>query len=240
MEYEKVGNKINRGIALLIYCDPGIGKTTLAATLPVDKTLIINTEAGLGPLLGTGHLVSNFNADNIDDLMKLYENLRTQKHQYKYVGLDNLSEYEQWLILALTKGRGKKYTELREYGDAAYKIRETLHLFRDLIYKGITVVFNAWEMPLEIRNIQGEVITKTFPKMNKRVAPEICGIVDVVGHLEVHTKTQQRWIRIGPSQQYITKTQFKGLDIGEEADLPALLDKIYAYDYSTEVKDGKT
>lgn len=232
VHYEKVGNKINRGISILIYSDPGVGKTTLAATLPVDETLIINTEAGLGPLLGTSHLVSNFNAENIDKLMEMYEYLRTQKHPFKYVVVDNISELEQWIILALTHGRGKQYTELREYGDAAFKIRELMHLFRDLVYKGMSVVLNAWEMPLEIRNVQGEVITKTFPKLNKRVSPELCGIVDVVGHLECHEKTQQRWIRLGPSNQYITKSQFKGLDQGEPADMPALLKKLYDYDYT--------
>jgi phage nucleotide-binding protein len=235
--YEKIGNKINRGIAILIYADPGIGKTTLSSTLPVDETLIINTEAGLGPLLGTGHLVSNFNADNINKILELYEYLRTQQHPFKYVVIDNISELEQWIILSLTTSRGKEYTELKEYGDAAFKIREIAHLFRDLVYKGMTVVINAWEMPLEIRNVQGEVITKTFPKLNKKVAPEICGIVDVVGHLEVHEKSQQRWIRLGPSVQYLTKCQFKGLDIGEPADLPALIKKLYDYNYG-EVKDS--
>ena len=59
-EYEKFikkyPDKLERGIALVVYSDPGIGKTTLSATLPVGDTLIVNTEAGEGPLLGTGHI----------------------------------------------------------------------------------------------------------------------------------------------------------------------------------------
>lgn len=232
LNFEEVPNKINRGISILIYADPGVGKTTLASTLPEKETLIINTEAGLGPLLGTKHVVFNLHGDEVKQLNDLYKYLRTEKHPFKYVVLDNISELEQWVILAITQRRGKEFTEVKEYGDAAYKIREYIHLFRDLIYEGITVVFNAWEFPLEIRRTSGEVITKTFPKVAKRIAPELCGIVDVVGHLEVHEKSRKRWIRLGPSDQYITKCQFKGLSDGEPADLPSLLEKLYKYDYT--------
>jgi phage nucleotide-binding protein len=236
---KQVGNKIDRGIALLFYSDPGVGKTTLATTLPAEETLIINSESGLGPVLGKGHSVFDVHGDQISRLDDLYKYLRTQKHPFKYVVIDNISELEQWIILSLTKSRNKEFTEIREYGDAAYKMREYCHLFRDLIYKNITVVFNAWEMPLEIRNINGEVVTKTFPKLAKRISPEVCGIVDVVGHLEVHEKTGKRWVRFGPSAQYITKSQFQGLEKGEPADIPAILTKLYSHKYGGD-KDGKS
>jgi hypothetical protein len=113
-------------------------------------------------------------------------------------------------------------------------MKEWVRIFRDLVYQGITVVFNAWEFPLEIRNVDGAIITKTFPLIGKKLAPQACGIVDVVGHLEVHEKTGKRWLRFGPSDQYITKSQFKGLDNGELPDLPMLLDKLYAYNYAEE------
>jgi hypothetical protein len=117
-------------------------------------------------------------------------------------------------------------------------MKEWMRLFRDLTLQGITVVFNAWEFPLEIKNVDGSIITKTFPLIGKRIAPQVCGIVDVVGHLEVHEKSGKRWLRLGPSDQYITKCQFKGLDSGEPADLPLILGKLYGYDYKPEVKNG--
>ena len=236
LKIETIPNSIKRGIAFIIYSDPGIGKTTLAGTLPVGKTLIVNTEAGLGPLLGTKHIVFNV-LEAIKDkslelvIEELYKHLRTQKHPFKYVVLDNLSELEQQLILHLTNKRKKETPELREYGDSSFKMKEWVHKFRDLIYQGITIIFNAWEFPLEIKNNSGIIITKTFPMIGKRIAPQVCGIVDVVGHLEVHEKSGKRWIRFGPNEQYITKSQFKGLDTGEPADLPTVIEKLLAYDY---------
>jgi len=243
MDFETSPDTINRGIAMIVYSDPGVGKTTLASTLPEGETLIINSEAGLGPLLGTKHIVFNVlkavkNYEIEDVVDNLYKHLRTEKHPFKYIVIDNMSELEQQLILNLTMRRGKDTPELKEYGDVGFKMKEWCRLFRDLVYQGITVVFNAWEFPLEIKNVEGSVITKTFPLIGKRIAPQVCGIVDVVGHLEVHEKTGRRWLRFGPSEQYITKSQFKGLDTGEPADLPLVLGKLYGYDYSKNGVDG--
>lgn len=230
--FEKAGTKINRGISMIIYADPGIGKTTLASTLTPGETLIINTEAGVGPLLGSDHLVFNLNIENLMDIERLYKYLRTEKHPFKNIVLDNISELEQLEILHLTRKRGKEFTEIREYGDSACKIREWLHLFRDLVEQDINVIFNAWEGQVELKKVDGVTLNRMFPKLMKSIAPEMCGLVDVVGHLEVHEKSGQRWIRIGPHEMYITKTQFKGLEGGEEANLPVLLEKLYAHDYT--------
>jgi phage nucleotide-binding protein len=228
---EKVGDKIDRGVSILIYADPGVGKTTLATTLPVGETLIINTEAGLGPCLGTGHYVFNLD-QNLKQLQKLYEEIANEKHPFKYIVLDNISELQDWMVMTLTQSRGKDFTEIREHGDTGQKMREYLHLFRDLVFKGITVVFNAWEYPLEIETGPEVNVTKLFPKLYKRIAPEICGIVDIVGHLEMYEKTGERFIRLEGNSKLIAKSQFKGLEKFEPADLMQLLAKIRAYDYT--------
>jgi phage nucleotide-binding protein len=242
---EKVGSTIDRGISFVIYSDPGIGKTTMATTLPADTTLIINTEAGLGPLLGTGHNVFNvIKAVNNTDkdlewvIADIYRRLRTHDTQFENVVVDNLSELEQLLIHHLTTKRGKETPELREYGESAFKMKEWVHNFRDLVFNNINVVFNAWEFPLDIRNNDGQVLTKTFPMVGKKLAPQLCGIVDVVGHLEIYPKSGKRWVRFGAHDQYITKSQFKGLDMGEPPEFPYIIDKLRAYDYSADNQSG--
>jgi phage nucleotide-binding protein len=230
---DKVGSKIDRGISFVIYSDPGIGKTTMATTLPADVTLIINTEAGLGPLLGTGHnifnvvkAVQNTGKDLEYVISDIYMKLRTGDHPFENVVIDNLSELEQQLIHSLTMKRGKEVPELREYGESSFKMKEWMHNFRDLVYNNINVVFNAWEFPLDIRNSDGQILTKTFPMIGKKIAPQLCGIVDVVGHLEIYPN------------QYITKSHFKGLDMGEYPDFPTVLDKLRHYDYSVAETDS--
>lgn len=226
-----IGKTIDRGISILIYADPGVGKTTLASTLPVGETLFINVEGGIGPLLGTGHEVRQL-AANLSDLQALYEALATTEHGYKNVVVDNISELQDWMVITLTQTRGKDFTEIKEHGDAGQKMREYLHLFRDLTEKGINVVFNAWEFPLPIEEGEDITITRLYPKLYKRIAPEVCGIVDLVGHLEKYEKTGDRFIRFEGTSKVIAKTQFKGVDKFEPANLPFIFDKIKAFDYT--------
>ena len=235
-------SKINRGISLIIYADPGIGKTTLATTLPEGETLIINTEAGLGPLLGTKHVVFDVGAalvdKNLEEVMsELYQVIRTGQFKVKNVVIDNISHLIGQLTIHYTESRTKEFPELKEYGDTAYKMMEWIHNWNDLRDMGINVVFNAWEYAYDLQNNNGTIITKTGPLVGKSSVGKICGIVDLVGHMEVFEKTGARWVRFQPSQQYITKCQFKGLDPkGEEPNLTKIIDKLKAYDYSKESK----
>lgn len=229
-----VSNKINRGISIVIYGDPGVGKTTLATTLPPAETVILNFEAGIGALLGKGHTIIPIE-DNLNKLDFVYQTLRT--NPVPYVVLDNISELEQWMINVLTKGRKKDFVELKEYGDTSYKMREYIRLFRDLVFHGTTVVFNAWESPIEIQVSGGEVRTKAFPKLQKKLAIELCGLVDMVGRLERYPKTGDRYIRLDGTNEIEAKTAFKILDEQGrdckfwEPDLPSLFKKVYGHDY---------
>lgn len=226
-----MGTSIERGISILIYADPGVGKTTLASTLPVGETLFINVEAGIGSLLGTGHHVRQLEPD-LKDLQHVYEQIKTGAWGYNNIVLDNISELQDWMVITLTQNRGKDFTEIKEHGDAGQKMREYLHLFRDLTDSGKNVVFNAWEFPLVIKEGEDITVTKLFPKLYKRIAPEACGIVDLVGHLEKYEKTGDRFVRFEGTEGLIAKSQFKGIDKFEPANLPFIFNKIKKFDYT--------
>ena len=239
IKFEKVPSSIDRGISIIIYGNPGSGKTTLASTLPPEETLIITTEAGLGPLLGKGHtlldlkkVMENNQDKTLEEVVsEIYRMLRTEKHPFKNIVLDNLSELENQLLQDYTHRRKKPHPELKEWGDVSFRMKEWMTLFRDLEYQGLNVIFNAWETQLEIQNYGGEVRTMGVPFIAKRAAVQMCGLVDVVARMEVYEKTGARWLRIGPSNLYLTKTQFQGLAAAEEANLTTLISKIKGYQY---------
>lgn len=236
--------KVDRGVSLIIFGDPGVGKTTTAATLPIGDTLIINTEAGIGPLLGSGHTVFSvkqamMNGGNIETVMNdIYKRIRTRELVVKHVVIDNVSELIQALLHHYTDSRRKEFPELKEHGDTAYKVMEWISNWRDLVDLDIDVVFNAWEFPYDIQNNDGTVITKTCPTLGKASTFRACGLVDAVGHLEVFEKTGKRWIRFGPSKQFLTKCQFKGLVTtdnpsgAQPPDLTQIINTIKSYDYT--------
>lgn len=235
--------KIDRGLCFIIYGDPGVGKTTTSSTLSVGETLIINTEAGIGPLLGTGHLVFNVKKAMVDNnveavMNEIYRKIRTREIDVKNVVIDNMSELIQCVLHHFTESRHKEFPEIKEHGDTAYKIMEWLNNWRDLVDLGINVVFNAWEFQLDIQNSDGSLVTKTCPMLGKSSTLRACGLVDAVGHLEVFEKTGKRWVRFGPSKQYLTKCQFKGLTTidnptgGQEPDLTEIIKKLRDFDYA--------
>lgn len=242
--YAVAPTTIDRGISMIIYSDPGVGKTTLSSTLPVGKTLIINTEAGIGPLLGSGHLIFNVKKAMFDNsvetvMNEIYRKIRTREiSEVENIVIDNISELIQSLLHHYTDTRKKEFPELREHGDTAYKIMEWISNWRDLVDMNINVIFNAWEFPYDIQNSDGTVITKTCPTLGKASTFRACGLVDAVGHLEVFEKTGKRWLRFGPSKQYLTKCQFSGLVTvdnptgAQPPDLTEVLNRIKSFDYS--------
>ena len=251
--FTKAGNKLDRkqrGVSMIIYAPCGYGKSTLATTLPPEETLIINAEAGISAFLGCKHTIFDLK-DDLSQLAELYKYLRAGDHPFKYVVVDNISELENWFINTLTKIRGKEYVSLAEYGDASFKEKEYIHLFRDLTYQGITVIFNAWQMELDVKNYGGEIVTISFPKLFKKVAPDMGGLVDMVGRLELYPKTGDRFVRFQPTAYIMAKTRLKGVEQFEPVteirgtDPPRyeffmpLLDKIYNYDYSQDKKEKK-
>ena len=228
---EKAPNVINRGISVIVYANPGVGKTTLATSLPPESTLIINAEAGLGPLIGKGHAIIHLqNIQSKGGVPEIVAGLLTSIRQdagktIRNVVIDNVSELLNLALLETTVKRGKAMPSLQEHGESSFRVSEWMHQFRDLTFLGINVVFNAWEQVMEIAQSDGVIVTKTVPMIGKKTAVMAAGIVDICAHLEVHEKTGKRWLRIAPSDQYLTKCQF-GWVKNTLADLPSLFDEV--------------
>lgn len=240
-DLEMAPETVNRGVSLIVYSNPGVGKTTLLTTLPPDESLIINVEAGLGPMLGKGHAMVNFQKANENSpdgvpgtVNRILQSIRLDGGKtIKNVAVDNISELLALALNESTVKRSKAKPELNEFGENAFRALDWMHQFRDLTFLGINVIFNAWEQITEVARNDGTTITMTTPMIGKKTAIVAAGIVDAVGHLEVHEKTGKRWIRFGPSDQYLTKCQFNWIGNGEIADLPMLFDKIKGFKHGT-------
>ena len=231
-------NSINRGISVLIYSNPGVGKTTLGTTLPKEETLFVVTEAGMGPLIGKGFqyfdvlaAMKNNPLMPLEEIIQeFYKDLRTRNGLgFKYIVIDNLTELENQLLGDYTRRRKKPFPEGKEYGDVAYRIHEWVVLFRDLTYQGITVIFNVWERQAEIKSSTGEMYTMAYPFLSGRNSVQIPGLVDAVGHLS--TKGEVRTVDFSQNTLCLTKSQFQGPS-KEPADLMVILDKINSYKYT--------
>jgi len=230
MEVKKTNQTARKGYSLIIYADSGKGKTYCLGTLPEKETFIIDIEGGLATIQDKSidYITLIEGIEGFKTFKQIYEDLRTGKMSYKYVCIDSISELERYLQFALLHDRGKAFLQLKEYGDAAQKMREYLRLYRDLTNFGINIIFTALEMPLEIQNNEDGIVTKAFPSLSKKLSPEVCGYVDMVARLEVNPKTEERRLRFVGNDYVIAKTRLSWIGPYEPANLKKLFTKIKA------------
>lgn len=229
LEITQTDNVASQGITMLVYGESGVGKTTLLGTLPEKDTLIIDVEGGIASLRKKSIAVVKVNS-NLDNLSAIFEELH--KTEYKNICFDSVSELDKHMLMAIGKtGKNSNVPEMQHYLIVQYKLRDYLRELRDLRDSGKNVFITALEMPLELERVDGSRYTKLYPMISKRIAPEICGLYDIVARMEISSTEGEegnRYLRIQPTPEIVAKNRFD--DSGKvntiNADLTALIGKI--------------
>ena len=183
-----------QGVSMIVYGDAGVGKTHLIGTLPEGELLVLDIDGGLETFRKQGKNHDYVSLRTMAELKDTLDELKTGKLGYKYLALDNISELEKTMAIALMDSRGKAFLELKEYGDTAQKMREYLRKYRDLVETGLNIIFLAWELPLEIHGSDGDIETKIAPFLGKKFTLEASGLVDAVGRLVISPKDGERYL----------------------------------------------
>lgn len=215
----------------------GAGKTSLAKTLPPDKTLIISNERGLLPL--AGHDFTVWTIDSWDDLQTAYQELLKPeiREKFKVVFVDSLTEMNELckdhIIKKERPGKkieiGKVYDDLltmQDYQLLDTKMRRMIRSFRDL---DMHVVFTCLED--ERKDEQTGFIT-FVPALNGKLAFQLGAYFDEIFRLitqEVEKgKPHARYLNTGKTDKNTCKDRSGALEFMEEPDLSAIFGKILA------------
>ena len=213
------------GKSLLIYGDSGVGKTYAIGTLPEGKALVIDTDAGSETLSQTEHHVVR--PESLGEFKEIYQGLRDGSLKYRFVALDSLTELEKALQIFRKHAKGKEFISMKEYGETSELMREYVRKFRDLRNQGISVVFTALEMPLDIQVSESETVTKAVPMLSKKFALEACGLVDMVARMVINPNTGERELHFAGCREFVAKTRVHCVQPVEPADLTDLYRKIF-------------
>lgn len=213
------------GKSLLIYGDSGFGKTYAAGTLPEGKTLIIDIDVGVETLSKTDHEVVR--PDSVAELKEIYEGLRDGSLAYRFVVIDSLTELEKRVQMFRKQAKGKEFISMKEYGETSELMREYMRKFRDLRNEGISVIFTALEMPLDIQVTESDTQTKAVPMLSKKFALEACGLVDMVVRLVINPNSGERELHFAGSREFLAKTRVHAVNPVEPPDLTMLYRKIF-------------
>lgn len=223
------------GLKMLVYSASGVGKTSLAKTLP-GRTLVISAEKGLLSIAGCENI--DFIDMSTDDdgntvpqilrgnrLREAYALLNSAeyKKKYKCVMLDSVTEIAENVLAAHKAAPGAKKNGWEIYGGYAEEAINIIKAFRDLEH--YHVVFTALEDEQKDENAR-----RFFgPQMPGKAATEFIQpafdelfrltIVDVDG------KPQRQIVTCATSVSR-GKDRSGKLDPTEPADLGAIINKI--------------
>lgn len=205
MQILKLSELKKTNVTALIYAPPGIGKTSLLAELP-GKTLIIDVDEGTSVLVGKEADIEIVRLD--EDLQNMIEVITKLEESCPFdnVCIDSLSELEKKMLTVYGRlGKNDGAPEMLHYNRVQFKITDICRRVRAL---PANKIFTAWETLVEYVHPSGEKYTQAKPMLSGKTTETICGLCDVVGHLEISTQKDaegMRFIRLESTPTVIAK-----------------------------------
>ena len=206
---------------LLVYGDPGAGKTRLAASAQdhpsTSPVLFLDVEGGTASIRHRGD-IDVLQVRNTKQFLDAYNRLEADSGEtYKTVVVDSLSELQKLdmedIMRQVARDNPKMDEEVpsqREYLKSQVHIRKLVRVFRDLPCNTIfTSLMRIDQDPKTLKVSQG-------PNFSRKLAGEIAGFVDVVAYLDVITNdgVQQRRLLLAKTDKTLAKDRL-GLGAGE-------------------------
>lgn len=212
--------KEKRPVTCLIYCAPGVGKSTFLGIIGEQskgKTLVLDIDRTFIPTMSKDEVVHDFErievweVDNVntwDDweskLKALKELKESGKLDYENICVDNLSELERCILSDLgSKGKNKGVPAQADYQYMQFKLVNTLRFLKSL---GCNIYLTAWEINEQFQNPDGSYYTRLYPRVSAKIVDNICGLCDVVGKIRVD-KEGRRGLQLEASQNVYAKNQ---------------------------------
>lgn len=220
MELLKLENASNLPFTALLYCPPGVGKSTaigLIAEASDGNTLVLDIDRTITRTLAKKEVVKDTSKimtvkiDNINTFADWSNTLKElgssdiiKKNNIKTIAVDNISELERCILSDLgAQGKNKGVPAQADYQYMQFKLVNSLRFMKSL---GVNVVWTAWEIIENFTNPDGTQYSRRYPKINTKIMDNICGLCDVVGKILIN-KDNEHIIMLEATQNTYAKNQ---------------------------------
>lgn len=223
---------------ILVYGDPGVGKTKLMGTAgdssETSPMIVADIEAGVITLRNQPN-VDVVQIRTIAQFEKLINDLANDTSgYYKCLGIDGITELQKLDMRTVMNDQFAKKPDNtdvdvpspREWGKSGEHIRRICRAARDL---EMHTVFTA----LEAQETDDQTgITRYFPSIPGKLKNELAGFFDIVGRLEAKNVPNQpgeviRYLQTAKSTKVAAKDRFDVLpQVMESPTIPAIWELI--------------
>lgn len=191
---------------MLVYGPPGVGKTTLGATLNPDKTVILATEPGTGGLEAFVYPISSWEGFITAGI----ELSKRDSHPFEQCVVDTADELQRMCQEYVQNKLKIQHPSDLEYGkgwDALSREWRRLAGFCQAFGGG--VMFTSHEKMEEVKKPVG-TINRAIPSLTGAAAKWLNGFVEFIFYASFVTDEEgreSRVIRTQPSELYVAKAR---------------------------------
>jgi len=205
-------------LAALFYGRAGTGKTTLACSFPGPILHLDIREKGTDSVSDLDY-VDTISIQSWKDFEEVYWYLVSDENKYKTVVIDVLTQLQDIAVEQALKEQGKPAPTKQTWGEASGKLKTWIINYRDLVERGINVVFLAHDRAHEGEEGEdGELTPSIGPRTMPSVASVLTACVKLTGNTFIKEsikklaggKIDRRVVyclRLGPHAYYDTKVR---------------------------------
>lgn len=232
MNLKKIEQGIKDPYTALLYCAPGVGKSTaigLIAEASEGNTLVLDVDRTIQRTLAKGEIVKDTSKILVAEVENRSKNDTAQisgtfaawttllkeditpefikSNNITTIAVDNISELERCILSDLgAQGKNKGVPVMSDYQYMQFQLVNSLRLMKSW---GVNIIWTAWEDVREIIHPDGSKYSQLIPKISAKIVDNICGLCDVVGKIMVVTQdgTTRHGIRLEATQSIYAKNQ---------------------------------
>lgn len=209
MNLKKIEQGIKDPYTALLYCAPGVGKSTaigLIAEASEGNTLVLDADRTIQRTLAKGEIVkdtskvfvaevenrSKNDAAQISGTFAAWTSLLKEEITPEFIksnnittiAVDNISELERCILSDLgAQGKNKGVPAMADYQYMQYQLVNSLRLMKS--WK-VNIIWTAWESVEPFIYPDGTQYNRCVPKISPKIVDNICGLCDIVGKIMVN------------------------------------------------------
>lgn len=244
LEPQKISRNL-RGKFLLLYGQPGVGKTSLAAQF--DQVLIAAFECGTNALNNVYVQPVKTWQDWKTMVSQLCRNEKL-KERYQSVAVDTTDEAWNLCVKWVCSQNGIERLGELPYGQG-YDIakKEFASTFRDLSYSGYGIIFISHSTEKTFKNERGEEYTQIVPALPNRPFDVINKMVDIIAYIreisigegENIQRKRFMFLRDEVGDRFLVKSRYRYIVPRIELDYDKLVEALYnAIDKEAQASGG--